>query len=78
MVKTIYLMRHAEREDRAIEKEGKDWVTIWLSFIIVIVIFMFIYIILEISTAPRPHDPHLSNIGTMNPESTPLRLILAL
>jgi len=26
-VKTIYLMRHAEREDRAIEKEGKDWIS---------------------------------------------------
>lgn len=27
MVKAIYLMRHAEREDRAMEAEGKDWIS---------------------------------------------------
>jgi hypothetical protein len=27
MVKGIILMRHAEREDRAAEAEGKDWIT---------------------------------------------------
>eukprot|EP01038_Epipyxis_sp_PR26KG_P005154 gene5154-7174_t len=26
MVKSIILMRHAEREDRALENEGKDWI----------------------------------------------------
>jgi hypothetical protein len=27
MVKSIILMRHAEREDRAMEAEGKDWIS---------------------------------------------------
>lgn len=27
MVKSIILMRHAEREDRAQELEGKDWIS---------------------------------------------------
>ena len=27
VVKSIILMRHAEREDRALEKEGKDWIS---------------------------------------------------
>lgn len=27
MVKSIILMRHAEREDRAIEKAGGDWIS---------------------------------------------------
>jgi hypothetical protein len=27
MVKSIILMRHAEREDRAFEMEGKDWIS---------------------------------------------------
>lgn len=27
MVKSIILMRHAEREDRAAEAEGKDWIS---------------------------------------------------
>lgn len=26
MLKSIILMRHAEREDRALEAEGKDWI----------------------------------------------------
>jgi hypothetical protein len=27
MVKSLILMRHAEREDRAAELEGKDWIS---------------------------------------------------
>ncbi len=27
MVKSIIIMRHAEREDRAAEAEGKDWIS---------------------------------------------------
>lgn len=26
-LKSIILMRHAEREDRALEAEGKDWIS---------------------------------------------------
>lgn len=26
-VKSLIIMRHAEREDRAFEKEGKDWIS---------------------------------------------------
>ena len=27
VVQSLILMRHAEREDRALEKEGKDWIS---------------------------------------------------
>ncbi len=27
VLKSIVLMRHAEREDRAMEAEGKDWIS---------------------------------------------------
>lgn len=27
VLKSIILMRHAEREDRALEAEGKDWIS---------------------------------------------------
>jgi hypothetical protein len=26
VVKSVILMRHAEREDRAVEAEGRDWI----------------------------------------------------